>query len=76
MDNYYHTDIANISRSKGNQAIKVGQLIEYNMRRIVLYFFQLFFLYIVGHGILGKHVDHLKKIKTSPKNDPLDEELP
>ena len=48
MGNYYHTDIANISRSKGNQAIKVGQLIEYNMRRIVLrkiFFSAIFSLY-------------------------------
>ena len=28
--------IANISRSKGNQAMKFGQLIEYNMRNIFL----------------------------------------
>ena len=26
----------NISRSKGNQAMKIGQLIEYNMRNIFL----------------------------------------
>ena len=26
--------LPNISRSKGNQAMKVGQLIEYNMRNI------------------------------------------
>ena len=26
----------NISRSKGNQAMKFGQLIEYNMRNIIL----------------------------------------
>ena len=28
--------LTNISRSKGNQAIKFGQLIEYNMRNIFL----------------------------------------
>ena len=28
--------LANISRSKGNQAMKLGQLIEYNMRNIFL----------------------------------------
>ena len=28
--------LANISRSKGNQAIKYGQLIEYNIRNIFL----------------------------------------
>ena len=30
-----HT-LTNISRSKGNQAMKFGQLIEYNMRNIFL----------------------------------------
>ena len=28
--------LPNISRSKGNQAMKFGQLIEYNMRKILL----------------------------------------
>ena len=28
--------LVNISRSKGNQAMKLGQLIEYNMRNIFL----------------------------------------
>ena len=28
--------LPNISRSKGNQAMKTGQLIEYNMRNIFL----------------------------------------
>ena len=28
--------LTNISRSKGNQAMKFGQLIEYNMRNIFL----------------------------------------
>ena len=28
--------IPNISRSKGNQAVKLGQLVEYNMRNIFL----------------------------------------
>ena len=28
--------LTNISRSKGNQAMKLGQLIDYNMRNIFL----------------------------------------
>ena len=28
--------MTNISRSKGNQAMKLGQLIEYNLRNILL----------------------------------------
>ena len=28
--------LSNISRSKGNQAMKFGQVIEYNMRKIIL----------------------------------------
>ena len=31
-----NTHVTNISRSKGNQTIKFGQLIEYNMRNIFL----------------------------------------
>ena len=36
LKNICNTHIANISRSKGNQAIRFGQLIEYNMRDIFL----------------------------------------
>ena len=32
----YKTHTANISRSKGNQTIKFGQLIEYNTRKFFL----------------------------------------
>ena len=35
LTNKCNTHIASISRSKGNQTIKFGQLIEYNMRNIV-----------------------------------------
>ena len=31
-----HISLPNISRSKGNQAMKFGRLIEYNMRNIFL----------------------------------------
>ena len=34
--NKYNLHIANISRNKGNQAVKFGQFIEYNMRSIFL----------------------------------------
>ena len=34
--NNYDTHIANISISKGNQTLKFGQLIEYDMRNIFL----------------------------------------
>ena len=36
LTNTCNTHITNISRSKGNQAMKFDQLIEYNMRNILL----------------------------------------
>ena len=36
LTNYFNTQLPNISRSKGNQAMKFGQLIEYNMINIFL----------------------------------------
>ena len=36
LTNNCNTNIAHISRSKGNQAIKLGQLTDYNMRNIFL----------------------------------------
>ena len=36
QENNYNHVLANISTSKGNQTIKFGQLIEYNMRHIFL----------------------------------------
>ena len=36
LRNTCNTHIANISRGKGNQAMKFGQLIEFNMRNIFL----------------------------------------
>ena len=36
LTNNYNTQITNISRIKGNQAMKFGHLIEHNKRNILL----------------------------------------